>query len=78
MKLYAKVSSEVGKCSTKGGNRHLNIELFVNDRERPRFRVHLNNFEDGHQNICVVDIEKPFPNIVWAYDITNEREEIKA
>jgi hypothetical protein len=78
MKLYSKASSEIGKPASKGGNEYLNIELFLNDREKPRFRVHLNNFEDGTQNICIIDLNKSSPHIVWAYNITKGQVEIKA
>ena len=69
MKLYATVSADKtinGKQTTvskgQGGNKFINIDLNIDGNEYPRFRLHLNNFDDKDYNLVVVDLEKPFPN----------------
>ena len=63
--LTARVSNENGNKRNLTGGRLLNIELSFEEGAKPRFRVYLNQFEDGSQNIGIVDLEKPYPNTVW-------------
>lgn len=76
MKLYAKTTSERA-TKGQGGNRHLNIEIFIDDREKSRFVLYINKNPDNSTTLALQDKEKTFPNnMVWGTDLKPRKDNI--
>lgn len=77
MKLYATVTSERASKG-QGGNKQINIAIFIDNREYPRYRLFLTKRENEDTDIVLVDMEKPFPNDVYKETIKGEKQKGEA
>jgi len=41
MIIYTKTNSEQGKEQGKGGNKFINVDIFINDRDNPRYNLYI-------------------------------------
>ena len=61
MKLYAKIQSERASKG-QGGNKQLNIAIYIDDREKPRYRLFITKRDNKSTDIVMADMKKPYPN----------------
>lgn len=64
MKLYATTTSERA-TKGQGGNKQLNLAIYIDNREKPRYRLHVTKREDESTDVVLVDMERPYPNTVF-------------
>lgn len=72
MKLYATTTSERA-MKGQGGNKMVNIALYIEDRKNPRFRMFVTSRDDGSTDVVLSDMNKPFPNQVFQENIKGEK-----
>lgn len=73
MKLYATVTSERASKG-QGGNKQLNIAIYIDDRENPHFRMFITRRDDESTDIVLTDMEKPFPNQVFTDKLKGKKQ----
>ena len=73
MKLYTTVTSERA-TKGQGGNKQLNLAIYIDDRKSPRFRMFITKREDDSTDVVLADMEKPYPNEVYNETIKGKRE----
>lgn len=71
MKLYATVKSERASKG-QGGNKQINLDIFIDDKKHPRFKMFITKREDESTDLVLVDMQKPFPNEVYTQTIKGE------
>lgn len=73
MLLYATVTSERASKG-QGGNKQLNIDILIDDKVHPRFKLFITRREDDSTDIVLVDMEKPFPNSVYEQTLKGKKQ----
>lgn len=73
MKLYAKIESDRASKG-QGGNKQLNLFIYIDDRDKPRYQLHVTKRDDDSTDVVFIDMEMAFPNTIYDANIKGKQQ----